>query len=413
MAGLLLLLVCLGLSQGEQTSRAPADDHTCSPTVAEAIEIMRVRTFKRLEEQLQDKTNALILKTKESTQLTQQLSELQAKMDLQHQDHETEKQSLRAKHEAEKQNLQADHEAEKKSLLADLKASDSLVSFMMNVLEKSKETVDERNELLAEQSKTIDTLKIESTGYRNSEEEFVKVMQNYTSMIQVQREAIENSKKIIKDQDLLSSNYLNIKGLESNGTKCDIPPYLKSITEALNTQQDQIKGLKGLVKNEEIVTNLIEQVAGSLGKQEKVVNTSEGCFALVAKSQLVVEKQATSLALIQELMSFNMTRTPGLRYEHDGQGRLTSVERCQCLPELSANTTAKLAWSGQVWSGLQPWTSWTFNNCGPTPGNSSFCGGGTRTRTRLHSLEDHIWREEREEVACPSCQGKTKVKSNQ
>ena len=134
MAGLLLLLVCLGLSQGEQTSRAPADDHTCSPTVAEAIEIMRVRTFKRLEEQLQDKTNALILQTNENTQLTQQLSELQAKMGLQQQDHETEKQSLRAKHEAEKQNIQANHEAEKKSLLADLKASDSLVSFMMNVI---------------------------------------------------------------------------------------------------------------------------------------------------------------------------------------------------------------------------------------------------------------------------------------
>lgn len=123
----------------------------------------------------------------------------------------------------------------------------------------------------------------------------------------------------------------------------------------------------------------------------------------MAKSQIVVEKQAVSLALMQELMTFNMTRTPGLHYEHDGQGRLTSVERCQCLPELPANTTAKLAWSGQVWSGLQPWTSWTFNNCGPTPDNSSFCGGGTRTRTRLHSLEDHIWREEREEVACPSC----------
>ena len=79
MARLLILLVCLGLSQGEQTTSTAADDHTYTATVAEAIEIMRVRIFKRLKEQLQDNTNALNQKTTENTQLTQQLSELQAK----------------------------------------------------------------------------------------------------------------------------------------------------------------------------------------------------------------------------------------------------------------------------------------------------------------------------------------------
>ena len=181
---------------------------------------------------------------------------------------------------------------------------------------------------------------------------------------------------------------------------------MKSITEALNTQQDQIKELKGLVSKEETVKNLIEQVSGSLTKQEKVANTSDQCCALTTKSQMVVEKQATSLALMQELMSFNMTRTPSLRYDHDGQGRLTSVERCQCLLELPANTTHNLVITRHEATLTTMWTSWTFNNCGPTSDNSSFCGGGTRTRTKLRSLDDHIWIDEMEEVACPPCQGK-------
>ena len=157
---------------------------------------------------------------------------------------------------------------------------------------------------------------------------------------------------------------------------------------------------------EDNIEALLNQVAKELERQDKGVNMTNLSGDMMTKYQGVVEKQSTSLALMRDLMSYTMERTPALRYDHSGEGHLISASACQCLPQPPENTTVILTASGHEDKWDPMWSEWTVTNCRPLSKNSiTYCGDGTKKRTRLVSMDDPIWNEEVEVVACLPCPG--------
>ena len=293
----------------------------------------------------------------------------------------------------------------KTALEKNLEGSEELVAFLLTVLEESKDTMSELEGLITDQGNKIQEVIIDHEGFREKEKSFYKSVRNSTSASKdLLRKFVQNSENIISFNEALNRTHLRVKALELNDTKCDIPTYL---TEGLLTQEKEFREYKDWAKVDVNIEDLLNQVVEELARQDKSLNMTELSWDMMTKCQGMVEKQSTSLAQMRDLMSYTMERTPALRYNHNDEDQLISATACQCLPQPPENiTTVFLEVSQNEGKWAPMWTEWTYTNCQPlSPNSTENCGDGTKKRTRLASLDELIWNEEEEEVACFPCPG--------
>ena len=224
----------------------------------------------------------------------------------------------------------------------ELAGSQSLVSYMMEVLQHSEEMMKERQDMITEQGHKLKKVEEKNRVCRHETADSVRLVAEQWEVIKVQRESIEELKEVIGNETNLNGTIIDEKSNDPLESRCDLPEYLQAVTAALNTQQVEISNLKLFKDGEQKIDAHLENISRDIQNQSRIVNAMDQNWDLLLTCQTMVEKQSATISLMRTLASYAVNNTTDFRYEEDPPGRLLSAKTCTCIPDVPENTEVSL-----------------------------------------------------------------------
>merc|ERR1712038_830698 len=200
-------------------------------------------------------------------------------------DYSTQVADMKSSHDSEmantKSRLAEDMEKQRSSLQEEIDKSWTLVDYMMEVVKKSKEAAQAREELVNSQATMLGQLKAEVAECKENIGDSLKMARDSQEVIQAQQGTIEDLKSALVMESSLNETFHEIKEANLLKSDCDIPAYINVITKALSTQQGEIELLKKSLSDESNVADVLKTINKDASRAAEVVGAQCGNWTIL------------------------------------------------------------------------------------------------------------------------------------